>query len=389
MPRAYLRPISVYFLFYAAWAALVPFLPLFYKSLGFSGGQIGLLTSITPLVTLVGAPVWGGIADASRRHRVVLLGTMAGAIATVAVLTQMRAFAWLALSVGAYAFFNSTVIPLVDNSVLAMLGTRRSEYGKLRLWGAVGWGISAPLAGWLAGRFGAAAPFGVYIALMSLTLLFASQMNISPGALGGSYWKDFGRLLRDRRWWFFLLAIFLAGVSASTVNNYLFLFMAELNSPSTLMGLALSMATVSEVPALFFSSWLVRRLGARGVLVMALGAYIVRLLLYSIASAPWQILLIQLLHGLTFAAVWAAGVSYAHDLAPNGLGATAQGLFNATLMGLGGISGSLAGGLLLERFGGAWMYRIVALVVLLGAVVFLATGRQMTQDAAVEDRRKE
>ena len=112
---------AIYFLFYAAWAALVPFLPIFYKSLGFPAAQIGLLLSIPPLMTLAGAPFWGGVADASRQHRRVLLGVMGGAMLAAAVLSQMSAIWTLALMVALYAFFNAPIIPLVDNAVLAMI----------------------------------------------------------------------------------------------------------------------------------------------------------------------------------------------------------------------------------------------------------------------------
>jgi predicted MFS family arabinose efflux permease len=34
----------------------------------------------------------------------------------------------------------------MDNSVPEWLGDRREQYGKVRLWGAVGWGIAGPEA---------------------------------------------------------------------------------------------------------------------------------------------------------------------------------------------------------------------------------------------------
>ncbi len=49
-------PFSFYFLYFAAFSALMPFFVLFYQRLGFNGAQIGLLTGIPPLITLVAAP---------------------------------------------------------------------------------------------------------------------------------------------------------------------------------------------------------------------------------------------------------------------------------------------------------------------------------------------
>lgn len=68
-------------LLFAGFAFVVPFMVLYYQSVGFTGAQIGLLTGITPLITLLGAPLWTTLADATRRHRLIMsLVILAGAI---------------------------------------------------------------------------------------------------------------------------------------------------------------------------------------------------------------------------------------------------------------------------------------------------------------------
>jgi PPP family 3-phenylpropionic acid transporter len=385
MSRPLLKAKAIYFLYYAAWAALAPFLPLFYRSLGFPVGQIGILTSISPLMAMIGAPFWGAVADASRQHRRVLIGAMIGAMGAVVCLSQMSVFWLLGLTVAAYAFFNSPVIPLIDNSVLALLGDRRGEYGKQRMWGAVGWGLSAPLAGWLAGRFGQSWPFLVYLVLMVGVILAAARLSISREPRGsGSFWSGVRRLLSDRRWFLFLAVVFVSGAGGAVVSNFLFLYMSDLGASKTMMGLALSVATLSEMPVLFFSSWMLKRWGARGLLVIGMAAYVIRAVGYSFATVPWHALALQLFHGLTFSAVWVAGVSFAGEMAPKGLGATAQGLMSSIVMGLGGIAGALIGGLMFERIGAAAMFRVSALAVFSGLVLFLLAGRLLSARGNVE-----
>ena len=382
MPRALFKAKAIYFLFYAAWAALIPFLPIFYKSLGFQAGQIGLLASITPLMTLVGAPLWGGVADATRKHRRVLLGVILGAMFSALALSQMRVFGLLALAAAAYAFFNAPIIPLIDNSVLDMLGERRGEYGKQRLWGAVGWGLSAPLAGWLAGLVGGLGqtwPFLVYFILMIGALWVAALIPVHQEPHERSFWSGARELLSDSRWFLFLGVVFICGAGGSVITNFLFLYMSDMGAPQSLMGLALSVATLGELPVLFFSGWMLRRWGARGLLVIGMAAYVVRAVGLSFAEAPWQALIFQALHGLTFSAVWVAGVSFAREMAPKGLGATAQGLMSSVVMGLSGMTGALAGGFLFQHLGAPAMFRISALAVLIGLIVFLVTGRLLRQ----------
>lgn len=55
-----LWPFTFNFLLFAATACVSPFIVLYYQGLGFTGMQIGLLTDVTPLITLFGAPLWTG-----------------------------------------------------------------------------------------------------------------------------------------------------------------------------------------------------------------------------------------------------------------------------------------------------------------------------------------
>jgi MFS family permease len=118
--------------------------------------------------------------------------------------------------------------------------------------------------------------------------------------------------------------------------------------------------------------------------MMSLAAYGVRSYAYAAATEPWQILIIQLLHGLTFSTMLVAGVSFANEIAPKGMGATAQGLFTSTVSGLGGITGALVGGFLLDRLGGGPMFFWSGTAVLAGLLVFMAFGKNLSAAAQVD-----
>jgi PPP family 3-phenylpropionic acid transporter len=373
---------AFYFCYYAAWACLVPFLALYYQSLGFNGAQIGLLASISPLVVMFAGPFWAGAADAASRHRRVLLLCITGTAAGVILIPMAPSFAILIVIVVTYAFFSAPIIPLVDHSVMQKLAGRKDLYGRQRLWGAVGWGVSAPAAGWLIGQFGLILAFPSYLFFAVLSWVTAMGLPIHSPRRGTPFWRSIRKLLSSPGWIFFLLVVFIGASGLAVVSNYLFLYLAELNASPVLMGLSLTIATISELPVLFYSGIMLRRWGPRGVLILSLSAFIVRAFGYSISSQPWQALLFQFLHGLSFSAMWVAGVSYASESAPPGLGATAQGVFSSTVMGLGVMTGALAGGLLYDRYGSAVMFRIAAFVVLAGLILFVAAGKRISQSAA-------
>ncbi len=368
-------PKAFYALYYGAGACLFPFVPLYYDQIGLNGDQIGLLAGIPSAMVLIGGALWGGLADSTGRHRAVLLLAIVGSIGLSQLLSSLSAFFWLIPLVFAMAFFMSPIVPLVDHSVLEMLGARRARYGKVRMWGAVGWGVAGPLIGWIVERSHLDWAFRGYGLLMGLCLLVVACLPVRARLSEGPFRGGIKQLLSDRRWHLFLFLAFTGGVGLGFAHHYLFLYMDGLGASRAAMGWALSMATVSELVAFALAERAMRRWGARTLFLAALLASALRLLAYALATEPWHALCVQLLHGPSFALMWMAGVSWANRIAPPGAGATAQSLFGGVNFGLGGTAAALAGGALLERVGAAAMYKWGALSVLVGLVVCVLAER--------------
>jgi MFS family permease len=145
------------------------------------------------------------------------------------------------------------------------------------------------------------------------------------------------------------------------------------------MGLSLSLATASELVVFFSADRLMRRFGTRGLLVLALAATGCRLLGYSLTHSPGVAFGLQLLHGLSFSALWVAGVAIARHMAPEGMGATAQGLMGGVHFGLGGAVGGLSGGWLYEHVGPFRMYAVGGVLVLGAASFYWMTTRRVSR----------
>lgn len=361
---------AYYFFYIAGLASLNPFLGLYYRERGLTGTEIGILSAIPPLASLVAAPLWSGVADATRRHKGIFVIASLSVILTALTIYNATTLFWLIPTVLAFSFFAAPIMPLIDSNTMLLLEGRRNQYGRIRLWGTIGWAITAPIAGWLIQQSGIAWSFYTYAALVGISLLIALPIRMNHTQVAVPFWNGLRALLSNRRWVFFLVMVFMIGIGSSSVATYLFLYMKNLGADETQIGFALTISTISEVPMFFFSEHILRRFKWRGLILIALPIYIVRLLLYSVVSSPSIILVIQLLHGFTVPAIWAAGISYVAEAAPPGLSTTAQGMFAGVMNGLGAATGAYLGGAIFQNFGPIVMFRTFAVVLFVAFLLF-------------------
>lgn len=368
---------AFYFSYFATAAAIGPYLVLSYEMSGFSGNQIGTLTGLFPFATFIGIFFWSALADLLRRPGFLLRLLHGGALLGVLSLTQGTSYGALLVSVGLFAGCFGAIIPIVDSAVMERL-EKKGRYGRYRVWGAVGYGCAAPLIGLMTERFGLqiafwAASLFLLSSLLSANRLMGRGAAVSGGTPLGAY------KLFDSRWLIFLSLAFTAGMAFAVSGSYVFLFLSQLGASRTVIGLSLTVATLSEVPFTLLGGRLSRRVAPPLLLLGALTLLGVRIFLYALTDSVAGAVAVQSLHGATVGIILIAGVAYADALAPPRLKATAQGLFGATLGGLGGAVGGLLGGQLYGHVGVPRMFTISAIgiwTVTLGVFILMRLTRQ-------------
>jgi PPP family 3-phenylpropionic acid transporter len=362
-------PFTFYVLYFAALSSLMPFLVLFYQELDFGGAQIGLLAGIPPLVTLVSAPFWTGLADSKQWHKWIMGLGILGTVVVVFLLPWFTAFVIIFTLIILFNTFISPVPSLADSATINMLGEDRAKYGRIRLGGTIGWGVFAPIAGIIVQRYGLQAGFWSFSAIMLVNLWISQRFVHGSQEQTEAKHGGIRALLSNRRWVIFLFLAFLAGIGSFSVAAYLFAYMAEMGATESTMGVASSIATVTEVVIFFFGNRLVKKLGSYGLLLLALVMSGIRLLLLGLIDTISMVMILQVFGGTVFPAMWLAGVYYADQNAPAGLKSSAQGLFGAMVFGVGAAVSGFLGGLLLESIGGRGMFLVLGIIVLAGIAI--------------------
>ena len=108
----------LYLTYYASLGALMPYLPVYFHSLGHKGTSIGLLGAVKPLTTLLAAPLWGIISDKSGNHVSTLQFTFVTSLVCQLLVGMNSNLTYLMVTVFVTALLNAPVKSLIDSIVM-------------------------------------------------------------------------------------------------------------------------------------------------------------------------------------------------------------------------------------------------------------------------------
>lgn len=376
---ALLQARLMYLGYYLALGSFMPYINLYYERMGLGGVQIGTLAALPVLVGAAATLIWGAVADALHWHRgifrmALLLGPLA-----VLMLSRATTFSALIPLVIIYALFTSPIVSLMDSAALEIAEAHQMGYGDLRVWGSLGWAAATWGVGALIEHFDIHWLFYGYIGFMLLTFVASLSQPPRRHVLQAPLWHGLRRLLAQRNFLLFLLSIFLLSVTSGGVYSFFTLYLDGIGAQEATIGLAWTLAALSEIPVMLGAGAIMRRINAKGLLKVAFLVYALRWALFSFIRNPIWALAVQLMHGLSFGAFLVGGVTYLNEHTPEGLSTTALAIFNTTTFSLAVITGSLVGGYFYDTLGLGAMFRAFSVLALIGLAVFwlgVAHGRR-------------
>ena len=299
VPEAKLK--FIYFILCFAYSIYSPFFVLYMKEdVGLSAGQVGAIAALQIVGGYVVGPAVSLVTDRFRIHKWTWLVSCLLCIVPVQMIPLARTFGSALAVALAIAAVNAPMSSILDSATLCFLGSRSHDYGKIRLWGAIGWGLGSLAAGTLVQFFGTAAAFHAFAVCMlaGAALIFTLDFTVMHTKVGEdmdgnakalTFWRSLLRLIPSWYYVCFLVVAVVAGFGATSLQSLLLLFLSDLGAPDFLEGLVLSVATISELPVFWASGGIIKRLGAHALLMAAMVAFTVSALPNSLpflASPP-------------------------------------------------------------------------------------------------------
>ena len=371
-PIPYWRLSGFYFFYFAFVGAFAPYWGPYLKSLGFNAVDIGVLMSLLAVMRIFAPNIWGWMADRSgKRVPIVQIAAVASLFCFAGVFFN-QSFWWMFAVMAGMSFFWSASLPLVEATTFSHLGQRTDRYGRIRLWGSLGFIASVVGLGYALDFVSIAwLPWMVFAMLAGVALFarFMPEAELMPHAHDQvSIWK----LIKNPQILVLIAACFLMAAAHGPYYSFYSIYLGEHGYSKSHIGWLWALGVICEIGVFLLAPRLFKRYAIEHVLIASFAIGVLRFLMIAWGiNLPEMIILAQVLHAATFGAYHAAAVALINRFFRGRHQAKGQAIYNSVSFGAGGALGSLYAGYTWDGLGASGTFTIAAGCALLGFLLLL------------------
>jgi PPP family 3-phenylpropionic acid transporter len=374
---------AFYFAYLAALGAYSPYFPLFLAERGLSPLAISAMLALWYGTRIVSPSVWGHLtANAARPVRWLRIGAVLTTIVFAGFALELPASGIVLVMFG-FSFFYNAIMPQFEAVTLSHLAGEPARYGRIRVWGSIGFVLSVLAVGPLLDRIGVAALPLVMLPMFAAMIVTTFLNDYGPAHAEGSERESLAMSLARPGVRSFLAVILLMQIAHGPYYVYFSLFLAESGYRPGMLAVFWSIGVGAEIVMLWYGAHLIQRFGAVVLIRIALATAAVRFALTALFPSELILIsLVQLAHAFTFALFHASCMHRAARLFPGRLQGQGQGLIYGIGSGLGGVIGALLAGAMWSLGGGRAAFLLAAVSAATGlflALRFLAPGDPATR----------
>jgi len=393
------------------WGAWLPLIFGYLPSLGFTPGEQSWILNAFPIASIVGMFFSNQFADRNfAAEKFLAFSHLVGGLSMIGLAMTRSFWPFFGLMM-VHCLFYVPTISITNSIAFANMKDPQKEFGLVRMGGTIGW----ILAGWpfafilvdwakvkasnpqgIQAWIGAALGNGLtgpalldatkwtYIVAGIASLLLAAFSLVLPhtpprkagqGAGESLAWLEATKLLKHP----FVLVLWLVTLVDSFVHNCYFswtgTFLASnsVGVPGNWIMPVMGIGQVAEILTMFVLGATLKKLGWRKTMIIGILGHAARFAVYAFLPNKELIILVQILHGICYAFFFATVYIFVDEYFPKDVRASAQGLFNMMILGVGAlVAYSICPWLLQKVYtpaGGATDFRGLFLVPCLSAVV--------------------
>lgn len=360
---------SQYFLHFGVMGVFLPYFNLYCLHLGFNGVQIGTLSSVRSVSTIIFPVLFGAVADRFHLRKPIYIGCCFISAAIWYLFLRTTDFQWMLVICLLYGIFYAPIISFLEALTMDTLGKEKRSYGTIRAWGSASFILIVMIMGRVIDLFS--------IRIILVTILIGSIIQAVAALkiphhiqkIHAEPVPKFHHFLQ-KPIVLFLFCAFLMLVSHGAYYGFFSIHLEHLGYSKLFIGSVWALASVAEILAMLKSRSLFNRFSLEAVLVFSFAVAVLRWCLLYIFTSPVFIISAQVLHAVTYGTFHMAGILYIDRMAPEEAKTMGQAVNNAVTYGLGLMIGFFINGYLYESVGSRLLFIISAGIAAVGGILF-------------------
>ena len=340
--------LSSFYLFYFALVGIyIIFLPKMLIGIGYDAIEIGALFSASPLMRFIMPFIfrrYGGL-----NSKTYLISLIATPISTILMFIFLDNFYLLFLMNLVYGASMGIILPFVDTYALKIIG--KESYGRVRLWGSIGFML---IALWLGKELDSINEAMGYLTIMALLTTISGW---SIGKRESQNKESISNIPLDSnrdtislsRYWAFWIGTLLMQVSFGGFYNFFTIYETAHGISLEVTSWLWSFGVICEIVMLYFQGPLLKKIDLIKLIEFTTFVTAIRwLILWIYPDSLVMAFVSQSFHALSFALYYTASIAYIYELYTNKR--LAQQFFLGISFGLGGALGAVIAGWIYDSF---------------------------------------
>jgi PPP family 3-phenylpropionic acid transporter len=351
--------LSAFYLFYFAMVGVyVIFMPKVLLDFNYTKLEVGIVYAAAPFMRFLLPYAFKHLFQLT--HNVYLFALGMTLVSSLLFIQSVESF-WLYLVIN--LFFGASmgiVLPFVET--ISLQSVSKKEYGRIRLWGSIGF-VMVALG--LGNSHSSSYEVLYYLATLTLFTLLFGYVVLQYDGIGKDEKQEEDKSFSLGKFWAFWLSIFLMQVAFGGFYNFFTIYQLEHGLALTTVTLLWTFGVLCEIIMLYFQGTLLQR---KLLTILQIATFITAfrwLTLYLFPDSVMVTFASQSLHAISFALYHTAAITYVFTLYSQKK--LAQQFFLGIGFGLGGTVGSLLAG----RYYGESLFLIEAFITFVAGVMLL------------------
>lgn len=177
-------------------------------------------------------------------------------------------------------------VTIMDPIALTMIEKYGGDFGREKLFSSLGMALFSPLTGALIDLTSDkytdySAAFYTYDALMLISAWTVFLMPLGTKLPSDNIFRDLINIFKMANVIIFIIFLFVLGNLWGFIESFLFFYLKDLGAPNYLLGITVTVGTVSSMPFLYGAEKITKKIGHVNIIVLSFFAHATRLMGYS------------------------------------------------------------------------------------------------------------